>query len=612
MNAIKWFGSILLAASVSGPVAGVGGGAPTAVVDPTAEMFDPTRVVEIAIEIDADSWNQLCAQKRTFVSLFRGACLAQPFPNPFTWFAARVTIDGQVRDNVGVRKKGFLGSLDAIKPSLKIDLNRFQTNAPFYGVRRLTLNNAKQDPSLIRQCVGYQLFAQAGLPAPRCNFAHVTVNGQDRGIYVNVEEIRKPMLARHFADNSGNLYEGTVSDFHPALRNTFEAQTNEDTNDGSDLDAVITALASDDQDLLTTLGAVVDLDALVRFWAMEALIGHWDGYSSNRNNFYLYRDPVAGKFHFMPWGIDTILSEGYPIASLNPSANKGMFAYSAITRRLVDIPEMRDRYLAQIQTLLSTVWNEPAILDEIDRMEALLAPVAGDLSNATRSVRDFVMEQRALIAQALGNELPAFPPLTIFDFCLVENGAVSGAFAATWGTAGSAQPLQTGAASMRGNVAGVALQTVRGGADAGLATDRPNPHEGFLNLYFQLPGGSTAAMTATVDSTLVKPGASLSIDGQQVDAAVWFQGGALAGFLDQGNIKLHFASTRPGGAVCGSFEAISYTFSFALLAGGSQSGAALNDFRTESPRIPNATGPLLGGLGIGQVMRECRPGNSPN
>jgi hypothetical protein len=165
---------------------------------------------------------------------------------------------------------------------------------------------------------------------------------------------------------------------------------------------------------------------------------------------------------------------------------------------------------------------------------------------------------------------------------------------------------------MRGNVAGVALQTVGGGADAGLATDLPNPHEGFLNLYFQLPGGSTAAMTATVDSTLVKPGASLSIDGQQVDAAVWFQGGALAGLLDQGNIKLHFASTRPGGAVCGSFEAISYTFSFALLAGGSQSGAVLNDFRTESPQIPNATGALLGGPGIGQVMRECRPGNSPH
>ena len=420
------------------------------------------------------------------------------------------------------------------------------------------------------------------------------------------------MLARYFANNDGNLYEGTVSDFHPALMNTFEAQTNEDTNDGSDLDAVVAALASNDADLIPALGALVDLDAFVKFWAMEALVGHWDGYSGNRNNFYLYHDPAGGKFHFMPWGIDTILSDGYPIASLNPGANKGMFAFSAITRRLVDIPEMRARYLAQMQSLLATVWNEPAILDEITRMEILLAGFAGDLSSATMPVRDFVAGQRARIAQALDSGPPAFPPLTIFDICLVENGAVSGAFAATWGTAGATLPFQTGFASIRGDIADGPLATTAGGADAGLALDRPNPRLGFLNLYFQLPGGSTASMTATVDSTHIKPGAKLAIDGQQVDAAVWLQGGALAGLLDHGTMKLHFASTRPGEAVCGSFEANSYTFSFALLAGGSQPGFKFNDPRHENRQNPAGAGTPTTGPGIGDVMRQCRPGRPPH
>jgi hypothetical protein len=45
-------------------------------------MYDPDRVLEIAVDLEADSWKRLCAQKRTIVSLFRGACLAQPFPNP--------------------------------------------------------------------------------------------------------------------------------------------------------------------------------------------------------------------------------------------------------------------------------------------------------------------------------------------------------------------------------------------------------------------------------------------------------------------------------------------------------------------------------------------------
>jgi spore coat protein CotH len=77
--------------------------------DPTASMYDPTRVISIALNMDADHWNQLRAQERIFVSLFGGDCLAQPFDNPFSWFPAQVTIDGQLRNNIGARKKGFLG-----------------------------------------------------------------------------------------------------------------------------------------------------------------------------------------------------------------------------------------------------------------------------------------------------------------------------------------------------------------------------------------------------------------------------------------------------------------------------------------------------------------------
>ena len=33
-------------------------------------------------------------------------------------------------------------------------------------------------------------------------------------------------------------------------------------------------------------------------------MGHWDSYSGNRNNFYLYTNPTTKKLHFIPWGAD--------------------------------------------------------------------------------------------------------------------------------------------------------------------------------------------------------------------------------------------------------------------------------------------------------------------
>ena len=42
------------------------------------------------------------------------------------------------------------------------------------------------------------MFEKAGLPAPRCNFARVSMNGEDLGIYVHVEPVKKAFLRDNF------------------------------------------------------------------------------------------------------------------------------------------------------------------------------------------------------------------------------------------------------------------------------------------------------------------------------------------------------------------------------------------------------------------------------
>ena len=67
----------------------------------------------------------------------------------------------------------------------------------------------------------------AGLPAPRCNMARVSMNGDDLGIYVNVEPVKKKFLRENFSDDEGDLYEGTITDFTRAWYSTFESKTDE-------------------------------------------------------------------------------------------------------------------------------------------------------------------------------------------------------------------------------------------------------------------------------------------------------------------------------------------------------------------------------------------------
>ena len=129
------------------------------------QLFDPNHVIDIRITLPAEDWDTIRLQTRSFVgSLTMGAPVS-----PFTYVRGDIEIDGVLIKDVGIRKKGFLGSLNDQRPSLKIRFDKYIDQDPIRGVDRLTLNNNNQDPARLSQFLGYQLFIATGSPAPRCS-----------------------------------------------------------------------------------------------------------------------------------------------------------------------------------------------------------------------------------------------------------------------------------------------------------------------------------------------------------------------------------------------------------------------------------------------------------
>jgi hypothetical protein len=371
--------------------------------DLTDHVYDPDHLLRVEIELDPGDWDELRTQTRdAWDMLMQEDCLSEPWGSPFTYFPATVSIDGELFPNVGVRKKGFLGSLSEDKPALKVDLSEYGETAEYSGVDRLTLNNAISDPSFLRQCLGYGFYRDAGMPASRCNYATVVVNGADLGVFVNVEPIKKPLLRRFFDDDEGNLYEGTLSDFREGWSGTFEKKTNEDEGDYSDIAAMTAALALPDDELLAALEPLVDLDAFYTHWAAEVLSSHTDGYAWNTNNYYLYADPGdAGRFHFIPWGIDALLygesGEGMPAS---------VFAYGQLASRLFGIEASRDAYRQRLQELLDGPWDEVLFEERMDRdRDLVLAEVPSDqaafVEESIESLRTRMQLRRGEVTAAL-------------------------------------------------------------------------------------------------------------------------------------------------------------------------------------------------------------------
>ncbi len=338
------------------------------------EIFPTDRIVDVQITLPQQDWDTIRYQSRDIRTALSASRQFQPMESPYTYVEASVSIDGVVFPKVGLRKKGFIGSLSNTRPSLKIRLNHVDKDGGIEGLTNLTLNNNKQDTGLVSQFMGYALFNAIGSPAPRCAYAKVTVNGKSLGIYSHVETVRKPLLERAFGNSDGPLYEGTVVDFYEGWENSFEHKRGDDTRGRAHINAIIDLLA-DPKATEADIGKLVDLDSFYRFWVTEGLVGFWDGYSGNKNNFFAYLNPEDNKFYFIPWGMDSIFTKHSKLEFMNDARapisvkTQGLIAY-----KLYQSESGRQRYREVLTEILDKHWNTAELLGTLDNTAVRVEP----------------------------------------------------------------------------------------------------------------------------------------------------------------------------------------------------------------------------------------------
>ena len=377
-------------------------------------FFDTSRLVKIDLKVDPGDWNKLRAQHRSVVKTLRTDIPPSEQEKPFDYVPANLAIDGTDVGKVAIRKKGFVGSLDYNRPSFKIQIDKYEKKKMFAGVDTLTLNNNNQDGSRVHQLVGYQFFRAAGLPASHCNLALVSVNGKPLGVYSNVESLDKHHFRRSFKSAKGTLYEGTVCDFHVRSLVRFERKFGSKKAIASIKNASI-ALDSDDRSILGNLGRHLDLDRFYRYWAAEVLVGHWDGYVSNKNNYFVYFDSKSERLHFLPWGLDQLATDRNMFWRQGFDPPKSVKADAAIPRRLYKNPEARKKYFAAMRSLLDEVWDEDKLVAQIDDLQAMIDPHRVEKSFWTRrhasSFQKFITRRRAEILDEIADG--KFPEWTL-------------------------------------------------------------------------------------------------------------------------------------------------------------------------------------------------------
>ena len=227
-----------------------------------------------------------------------------------------VVVDGERFEQVGLRAKGnnsrrLIEEYGLSRYSLKLEFDHYQTGASYHGLDKLSLDCSFQDNSYLKNHTAYRMMDYMGVPAPLSSYVWVTVNGQDWGLFLAVEEPEEAFARRSFGPDHGQLYKPdykNLSDENPdvALRYTGPEVENYDNIFRT---AKFDPTPADKQRLIEALEQLstgqqlekaVDLDRVLRYFVVQVFTVNLDSYLGRTgHNYFLYEK--NGRLSMLPW-----------------------------------------------------------------------------------------------------------------------------------------------------------------------------------------------------------------------------------------------------------------------------------------------------------------------
>ncbi|WP_438011746.1 CotH kinase family protein [Sorangium sp. So ce321] len=336
--------------------------------------------------------------------------------------------------HVGVR---FRGNASLLLPwgagnwklPLRLNFDRFEDTYPetndqrFYGFDGLAFTSSYLDPSLLREKLGTDIFAKAGIPAPATAFYRVFIDHGEGpiyfGLYTGIEvPSDDSFLDKHFGGHKGNVYkpDGTGARWETWDPDTLVKENNEEEADFSDVRALFDALHADRTDAAAWragLEARLDVDGFLHWLALNTVIEDWDVYGRLPHNYYLYSDPSKnGQITWIPWDhtfafTDTETPGSTPMAALPLSMDEVSEQWPLI-RYLLDDPVYLEVYRDYVAQAAAEEYEPAATEAWFQAAHDLIAPYVvgpeGEIEGHTHlaSPADFDAGLAALIAHAKG------------------------------------------------------------------------------------------------------------------------------------------------------------------------------------------------------------------
>ncbi len=226
--------------------------------------------------------------------------------------AATLTVDGKTYPNCGIHFRGAssYGMVPAgYKRSLNVSMDMADEDQRLLGYKTLNLLNGSGDESMM-STVLYSHIARQHMPAPKANFVRVVINGENWGVYTNVQQFNKEFLKENYGHDQGARWKVSGSprgggglDYRGEDPANYQHPYEQKSGGKKSLAKLIELCRVLDQTPTERLPAVLepicDVDELLWFLALDNGLINSDGYWVRASDYSIFLDQ-DDKFHFIP------------------------------------------------------------------------------------------------------------------------------------------------------------------------------------------------------------------------------------------------------------------------------------------------------------------------
>lgn len=361
-----------------------------------ADVYDPARLQTIHLSITPAGWAMLQPERGRHVP--PAGATTQPYvegtrlrPGPagynYAYVKAQVEWNGHRLADAGMRFKGnasYAISDGAARRPIKLVTDKFVRGQSFAKLKTFNLNPAAFDPSILREHLAFSIFRDAGLPAPRTAYAlvYATIPGTyDReylGLHVLVEEVDDgPFLKNHFGSNDGLLLKPEGFRGLPHYGDNFAQYTRYNPKTSKPAPQLAQRIVdltklikhADDATFENQIEHYLDVDAFLKYLAVNSVIANLDSFVCTGHNYYLYVLPHTGRVTVIPWDMNlsfgsyTWAGRGEDQARM--SLERPYADHTLVLRRLFKIPRFAELYRKHNHTLATRIFTREKLAAKI-------------------------------------------------------------------------------------------------------------------------------------------------------------------------------------------------------------------------------------------------------